>query len=409
MSSIQAMISRENNSADQKYRLTLYASYTDYVVQGIVNNVNPILFIYYQRMLGLPLGKISSLIAINFAVQIVIDLLSSKYIDRIGIRKCMLISNTVSALGLIGITVFPFLFGNVYIALVIATVLNAIGGGLIEVLISPIVEAIPGKNKDKRMSMLHSFYSWGCFVFIIISTLLLKLFGASRWYLVPMIWALIPVIDGMIFIKAPINMVANDKKKGSVSALFKNRIFWAMCLLMVCAGAGEMAMSQWASYFSEVGLHVDKTLGDLLGPGMFAVLMGLSRVLYGKTGSKVKLETTMKRSAVLCFGSYLLAVFAPHPLIGLFGCAICGFACGIFWPGTYSLSAKLFSTGEAAFFAILAFFGDIGCFSGPQLVSLFSQIIPKAGLKAGLCAAAIFPLGSFILLHFSTKKTGNRV
>ncbi len=405
MNSTPAMMLKNNDAAPKDpYKRTLYASYLDYVVQGIVNNVNPILLIYYQRLLGLPLTKISVLIAVNFAVQIATDLLSSRYVGKVGIRKCMLLANGISALGLIGIAVFPMLCANAYPALLAATVLNAVGGGLIEVLVSPIVEAIPGKHKDKRMSMLHSFYSWGCAMFIAISTLLLKFLGAERWYMVPALWALVPIADMILFFHAPICRTPEEKGKASIGALLKNRMFWAACLLMVCAGAGEMAMSQWASYFSEVGLGVDKTLGDLLGPGCFAVLMGLSRVIYGKSGGKVRLERVMKNSALLCLASYLLAAFAPHPLLGLAGCALCGLACGIFWPGTYSIAAKRFATADAAFFAILAFFGDVGCFSGPQMVSLSSGIFPGVGLKAGLCAAAVFPLGSFLLLQFGLKK-----
>lgn len=383
----------------QSYKTTIYASYLDYIVQGIVNNVNPILFIYYQTALGLTVDKIGLLIAINFGVQIFVDLLASRYAEKIGIRACMLAANIFAALGLTGVGLSHFILNDAFIGLAVSTIFNAIGGGLIEVLLSPIVEGVPEGNKDKRMSILHSFYCWGCVGFIAISTVLLKVFGGNLWYIVPVLWTIFPIVTGILFIKAPISFYVEERSNHApVRELAKRKLFWSLMLLMICAGATEMAMSQWSSYFSEVGLKVDKTVGDLLGPCLFAVLMGLSRVFYGKSGSKVKLEKVMLFSGIICVFSYLLTVFAPHPLIGLMGCALCGLGSGIFWPGTYSLAAKCFKTNGTAFFGLLAFAGDVGCFSGPQLVSVVSETIPKFGLKAGLAAAAVFPLVGCIIL-----------
>lgn len=386
------------------YKTTIYASYLDYIVQGIVNNVNPILFIYYQTALGLTVDKIGLLIAINFGVQIFVDLLASRYSEKIGIRACMLAANVFAVLGLVGVGFSHFIMDNAFLGLAISTVFNAIGGGLIEVLLSPIVEGVPEGNKDKRMSILHSFYCWGCVGFIAISTILLKVIGGENWFVVPALWTIFPIITGILFIKAPISFYVEERSHHApVRKLVKTKLFWSLMILMVCAGASEMAMSQWASYFSEVGLKVDKTVGDLLGPCLFAVLMGLARVFYGKSGDKVKLERVMLFSAILCMASYLLTVFAPHPLIGLMGCALCGLASGIFWPGTYSLAAKTFKTNGTAFFGLLAFAGDVGCFSGPQVASVVSEILPKWGLKAGLAAAAIFPLIGCVVL-FTEKQ-----
>lgn len=388
----------------QSYKTTIYASYLDYIVQGIVNNVNPILFIYYQTALGLSVDKIGLLIAINFGVQIVLDLLASRYAEKIGIRACMLMANAFAFIGLLGVGLSQFIMKNAFIGLAVSTVFSAVGGGLIEVLISPIIEGVPAGNKDKRMSILHSFYSWGCVGFIAISTLLLKLIGSDNWYIVPIIWAVFPVVTGIMFIKAPIHFYVEERsQKVPLKQLAKTKLFWSLMILMMAAGASEMAMSQWASYFSEVGLKVDKTVGDLLGPCLFAVLMGLSRVLYGKSGNKVKLEKVMLFSGVLCIASYLLTVLAPHSMLGLMGCALCGLACGVLWPGTYSLAAKCFKTNGTAFFGLLAFAGDIGCFSGPQVASVVSELLPKWGLKAGLMAAVIFPLISCVVL-FTEKQ-----
>ncbi|MDD3402184.1 MAG: MFS transporter [Hespellia sp.] len=386
------------------YQYTIYACYLGYIVQGIINNVNPIFFIVYQKMLGLSLDKIAALIAINFGLQIVVDLLASRYVDRIGYRTSMMFAHVFAAAGLMGVGIFPYLFGNVFGGLVFATLLNAIGGGILEVLVSPIVEAAPSKEKEKAMSMLHSFYCWGCILFIAVSTIVLRIIGTAHWYFIPVVWALLPLVNILLFGAVPIETLVEEGKEIGFRALFKNKTFWLLALLMICAGASEQGMSQWASYFAETGLHINKTLGDLFGACFFCAMMGLSRTFYGRQGHKINLKRFMSGSCVLCIVSYLLAVFAPFPFLGLLGCGLCGLSVGILWPGTFSQAAKVCRDGGTAMFALLALAGDIGCMSGPTVVSAVADLFPEIGLKAGLLAAIVFPVVMLLAVSFLREK-----
>ena len=380
------------------YQTTIYACYLAYIVQGIINNISPLLFVIYRTRLGLSLGHISFLIAANFGMQILIDLLAANYADRLGYRFSMILAHVLSVLGLLGIGLFPLLFPVPFAGLLLATLFNAIGGGLIEVLVSPIVEAAPGKEKEKAMSLLHSFYCWGCVGFILLSTLLLHFLGAGNWFFMPVFWAVIPLFNCFLFAKVPIRTLSEKGQSIVPKSLFSMKSFWILVLLMTCAGASEMAMSQWASYFAELGLGVEKAVGDLLGPCLFCFLMGAARLFFGKSQTGLPLTSFMKGSCLLCIASYLLAVFSPHPLPGLLGCGLCGLSVGILWPGTFSIAAKICRSGDTALFAFLALAGDLGCVIGPQTVSLISRLLPEAGLKAGLLAAAIFPLILLLVL-----------
>lgn len=384
---------------------TIYGCYLGYIVQGVINNVNPILFVTYQQKLGVSLELISLLIILNFGTQIVVDTLAAKYVDRIGHRLCMVMAHVFAVLGLVSIATLPFILPSALLGLSIATVLNGIGGGLLEVLVSPIVEAIPGEEKEQAMSILHSFYCWGCVGFIAISTILLRMLGSEHWYFLPLIWAVLPAINAFVFAKVPILRLVEEGEEIPLRKLFGMKVFWLLVILMLCAGASEMGMSQWASYFAELGLGVDKTMGDLLGPCFFCILMGLARTYYGKAGATMDLHRFIKGSCLLCVISYLLAVFAPHPLLGLLGCGLCGLSIAILWPGTFSIAARTCKAGGTALFALLAMAGDVGCASGPQVVSLVSGLTPKYGLKAGLLAAIVFPIVLTITLKVLEHET----
>lgn len=379
-------------------RATIYGCYLGYVVQGIINNMNPLLFVTYQNKLNVSIQAISVLIILNFGLQMAVDIFGAKYIDRIGHRLCMILAHVFTVLGLVSISVLPAILPSPFLGLCIATVLNGIGGGLLEVLVSPIVEAVPGKEKEKAMSLLHSFYCWGCVGFISVSTLLLRVFGTRHWYLLPLIWTILPVINIVVFANVPILKLVEEGEQLPVHKLVKLRAFPFLILIMLCAGASEMGMSQWASYFAEMGLKVDKTMGDLLGPCFFCILMGIVRTCFGKSEGRMNLHRFIKLSCILCIVSYLIAVFAPHPVLGLMGCGLCGLSIAIFWPGTFSIAAKTCKAGGTAMFALLALAGDVGCASGPQLVSIVSKIFPQYGLKAGLLCAIIFPITLFISL-----------
>ena len=299
-------------------------------------------------------------------------------------------AHILSALGLAGLAVLPGLLPDAYVGIILCVVCYAIGGGIIEVLVSPIVEACPTKRKEAVMSLLHSFYCWGHVVVVLLSTLFFLGIGIENWKWLAVLWALLPLANAVYFLFVPIAMPVKEGKGMSMLELFRNKLFWIFCILMLCAGAAEQGMSQWASAFAEAGLGVSKTIGDLAGPCAFAVCMGTSRVLYSRFSDRISLRVGMSGSAVLCIISYLLASFAPTPLLGLIGCALCGFSVGILWPGTFSLASSALPVGGTAMFAFLALAGDMGCSVGPTLVGMVSEVL-GSDLKRGILSAVIFP------------------
>lgn len=379
---------KEREAMKFTYRHTKYAAYIGYISQAIVNNLAPLLFVSFERDLGLSLEKISLLITINFCVQIIVDLLSAKYIDRIGYRRATLLAHIMIVLGLVGLGTLPFVM-EPFAGVAVCVVVYAIGGGLTEVIISPIIEALPGDEKESAMSLLHSFYCWGQVAVVLLSTLYFTTVGIENWRYLPFLWAVVPAFNIFMFAKVPIRTLNEGGESVPLKKLFCVKIFWLFLLLMICAGASELAMSQWASFFAEEGLSVSKTFGDLLGPCAFAVLMGLARTFYGIRGSKMNLQRTILFSALLCVVSYMIAVFAPHPVIALIGCALTGLSVGIMWPGTFSLASKYYPKGGTAMFAILALAGDVGCSSGPTLAGFVAD--RTGDMHDGLLAAAVFP------------------
>lgn len=378
------------------YKRTLTACFIGYIVQAIVNNFAPLLFLTFQSTYGIPLSRITLLVTVNFGLQLLIDLLSAGFIDKIGYRASVVLAHIFSAAGLILMTVLPGLLPDAFVGLLISVLVYALGGGLLEVLVSPIVEACPTDNKEKAMSLLHSFYCWGHVGVVLLSTLFFAVFRIENWKILALLWALVPLFNLILFATAPICTLNEDGEKGmSLSGLLTSKIFWILMLLMVCSGACEQAVSQWASTFAEKGLGISKTAGDLAGPMMFALLMGTSRLLYGKWGEKMNLQKCMAYSGVLCAVSYLLISLSPSPVLSLIGCGICGFSVGILWPGTFSMAAKQLRSGGTVLFALLALAGDLGCTGGPTYVGLISGAFGD-DLKAGILAALIFP--AFLLL-----------
>lgn len=373
------------------YTHTIYACYMGYIVQAIVNNFAPLLFLTFSASFGLELEQIALISTVNFAIQLCVDLLSAKVIDKVGYRASVLAAHGFAAAGIAGLTVFPALLGSAFGGLLLAAALYAVGGGIIEVLISPIVEACPTQKKEAVMSLLHSFYCWGHLAVVVLSTVFFALIGIENWRILALLWAVVPLLNLVYFTQVPIYPIAPEQEQSTPGGLLRSRLFWFIALLMVCAGASEQGMSQWASAFAESALHLSKTAGDLAGPCCFALCMGTSRALYGKFSDRVPMKKAMAACAVLCTGCYLLAVFAPHPVLGLVGCALCGFSVGIFWPGTFSMAAKALPAGGTAMYALLALAGDLGCSAGPGLVG-FAAGVAGGGLRAGILAAALFPV-----------------
>lgn len=378
----------------RNFKGTVISCYIGYISQAIVNNFYPLLFILFQEKFGITLSQLSLLITANFGTQLLVDILCSRFADRIGYRRCVVTAHFFCAAGLVLLAVLPFALPP-FAGLLVATVTSAIGGGTIEVVVSPIIEACPNDNKAGAMSLLHSFYCWGQMAVVLISTLVFKVAGISSWRFLVVFWAVIPFVNAFLYMRVPINTLPKEEK-GGTRKLLKKKMFWIFMLMMLCAGAAELAMSQWASAFAESGLKVSKALGDLLGPCMFALFMGISRVFYGKFGEKIRLSSFMAISAALCVLSYLIAAFSPVPLIAFMGCALCGFSVGIMWPGTYSLGAKAMPLGGTAMFALFALGGDSGCTLGPALAGQISSAF-GSDIKMGFAFSTAFPLLMFFL------------
>ncbi|MDD7517661.1 MFS transporter [Ruminococcus flavefaciens] len=384
------------------YNKTIFSCFTGYIVQAIINNFIPLLFITLRSSYGIPLSRITLLITVNFGIQLLVDLLSAFFVDRIGYRVSIVAAHIFSAAGLVMLTFLPDIT-DPFIGIMISVAVYAVGGGLIEVLISPIMESCPTKNKEKAMSLLHSFYCWGQVGVVLISTVFFRIAGIDNWRVLSVIWAIIPLINGILFIKAPIApLIADDEDGMKLSELFKSGTFMLLMLMMMCAGASELAVSQWASFFAENGLHISKTAGDLAGPMAFALLMGSARAFYGKYGDRIDLDKFMGASAVLCTASYLVISLVPVPAVNLVGCGICGLSVGIMWPGTFSKAAASLKRGGTMMFSLLALAGDIGCSAGPALVGAVSD--NSGSMKNGIFAAAVFPMLMLIGILLMKKK-----
>ena len=374
------------------YKMTMYACFIGYIVQAVVNSFVPLLFVTFQTEYHIPLTQITLLITVNFVIQLVVDLLSAGFVDKIGYRASAIIAHACAGTGIFLLTLLPELFSYPFYGILLAVMVYAIGGGLIEVLISPVLEAGPSDNKESAMSLLHSFYCWGCTGVVLLSTLFFALFGTSHWKILALIWVLLPTANLILFTKVPIYSLHEEGESGmSISELFRVKVFWLLMAMMLCAGASEQAVSQWASTFAEKGLHIQKTVGDLVGPMMFSVLMGLSRLIYGKYGEKLNLDRFMKGSCVLCVASYLCISLVPVPIVGLIGCAICGFSVVIMWPGTFSKASAAIKRGGTVLFAMLALAGDLGCSGGPTLVGFVSSAF-SGNLRLGILTAIVFPV-----------------
>lgn len=374
------------------YDRTVVACFNGYVTQAIVNNFMPLLFVTFSAALGLGMAQLSALIGVNFVTQLVVDVLAGRYVDRIGYRPCIIAAHVASAAGLLTLGLLPPRLADPYPALVVSVMLYAVGGGLIEVMVSPIVNACPSRHKAKAMSLLHSFYCWGQLATVALSTLFFAVAGRDAWPVMACLWALVPIAGVVLFAGAPMpRIVPEGTAAMRFGELARSPLFAVFLVMMLCAGACELGMSQWASTFAETGLGVAKTVGDLAGPAAFALFMGLSRTVYGVVGDRIDLVAFIGCSAALCVATYLLAALCPIPAVGLVGCALTGFAVGIMWPGTFALAAEAMPGGGTLMFALFAVAGDLGCAAGPALVGM---VAARHGddLHAGLLAGAVFPV-----------------
>ena len=373
-----------------KYQKTLIACYLGFITQAIAANFAPLLFLTFHRTYQISLGRIAFISTAFFFTQLLVDLFCAKYVDRIGYRRSVIASEVFSAAGLIGLAFLPSLLPDPYVGILISVIIYAMGSGLIEVLVSPIVEACPFDNKDSVMSLLHSFYCWGSVGVILLSTIFFAIFGIENWRILACIWALIPLYNTFNFISCPIESLTEEGEGLSIRQLCHIPIFWIALILMVCAGASEISMAQWASAYVESALGISKSIGDIIGPCLFAVMMGMSRSFYGKYGENIDLMKFMIGSGALCLVCYLLSALAPLPFLNLVGCAVCGFSVGIMWPGTISIASKKIPLGGTAMFALLAMAGDLGGSVGPGIVGFVTQNA-NDNLKVGMLAGCVFP------------------
>ena len=400
----------------RSYKSTRLACYRGYIVQGIVNNLSPLFFVIFQKEFGISYGMISSLILFNFVTQIIVDVLCVKFVDRIGYRTAAVAAHVCGVLGLALLGILPRVLPAPFLGLALATIVSAIGGGMIEVIISPIIDSLPSEAKDAKMSLLHSFYCWGQVGVVLLTTLAVRLLGEAYWWLLPLFWALVPAYNAVKFLKVPLMPTVSQEEKIPLKALCRSKIFILAMLLMLCAGASELAMSQWSSLFAEKALGVPKVLGDLLGPCLFAVFMGIGRTIYGIWGAKLNLYHALLLTAGLCVFCYLGAALFALPLLSLLCCSLCGFSISLMWPGVLSSTSAAYPKGGTAMFGILAVCGDIGCSVGPALTGAVSDLVSRsgeftsaaltadqAGLKAGMLSAVIFPIILIVCLTLSRR------
>lgn len=395
-------------TATPNYQKTLRACYLGYVTQAICANFAPLLFLTFQKTYGISLGEIALIPTVFFLTQLVVDFAATEFVDRIGYRTCIVASHILSAMGLVMQAFLPDLLPVPFLGILISVMVYAVSSGLIEVLISPIVEACPFENKASRMSLLHSFYCWGMVAVVLGSTLFFALFGLENWRILTLLWALVPFCNVFNFLTCPIERLVENGEGMGIGKLLRLPLFWLLILLMACSGAAENAMAQWASAFAEAAIGVPKTVGDLAGPCLFAVFMGASRVLCARMSRKADLGKIMLVCGILCVGCYLLASLAAFPLLGLAGCAVCGFSVGIMWPGTISLSSRACPKGGTAMFAFLALAGDLGGTIGPMSVGFASGLM-NSDLRRGFLAAALFPIVLVLGLMALKRKSRHRI
>ena len=404
----------------REYKKTLHACYLGFITQAINNNLAPLFFVIFHDKFGLSFEMLGRLVVLNFGTQILADIVAVRYVDRLGYRLAAVIAHTLCGLGLISLGVLPLIMSNTFAALTISVVIAAVGGGIIEVIVSPITESLPTPEKASTMSLLHSFYCWGQMGVVIVTTVCVWLFGTEMWYLLPVVWAVIPLYTAFKFLRVPIYTLVPKGQELSIAELLRSPLFGTALLLMLAAGASEHTMTQWSSVFAEVGLGVPKLIGDLVGPALFAFFMGVGRTIYGVWGKRLNLRKVLQAGSVLCILCYGTAVFANIPLLALFGAALCGLSVSLMWPGTYSLTSVRFPRGGTAMFGILAVFGDLGASVGPWLAGLASDLsqrsvfvqelslnlglgLEQIGLRVGLLLGILFPV--LMLIGLRTLKT----
>ena len=402
------------------YQATIYACYLGYFVQAVIVNVTPILFIPLREHFGLTFEQMGRLVLINFITQVVVDLSFSKPVERYGIRPFIVTAHTLACVGLGLFAAAPLLFSNPYTGFVIATIIFSGSGGLLELLLSPIVNAIPTDEKAAAMSVLHSFYSWGQVVVVLLTTVLVAVLGSGKWYLIMVMWTLLPLINIFAFSRVPLAPMVAEEHRTKLRTLIKERFFIVALFGILFGAAAENTMALWTSTFLEKAIHLPKLTGDIAGVCMFASMMGIGRALYGKFGSKINIYKAMLWGSALTTICYLVIAFSPWMFLSLIACAACGLGVSVLWPGSLVISANRFPLAGASMFAVLSSGGDSGASIGPWLVGFMADKAPmwmknmpfsmngeEFGLRAGLAVGIAFPLAMFFCLKYLIKNHGD--
>lgn len=381
------------------YIHTLHACNIGYVTQAIVNNFAPLLFLTFRSEFGISIAETSALVMLNFVTQMVVAFLSAKIADRISYRRTLVGGGFCSALGLFLLAFLPRLIPRPFLALSVSIAVYAIGGGVVEAIDSPLVEACPFKRKAADMSLVHAFYCWGQMLVVLCSSLYFRMFHVENWRVLACVWALVPLLNAVYFMFVPMKSLVSDKERAlGFSDLFRNRLFWLFAIMMLCSGASEHCMNQWASAFSESALHIDKSLGDILGPCFFAFFMGSSRTLFAVFSKKLNLLNCLVASSLSCACAYLVVGVFSNPWLCLAGCALCGWSAGILWGGVFSMSSCTIPAGGTVMFALLALPGDFGCGFGPMLVGFSTQYVFRDNLRYGIFSGIVFPVVMLLCL-----------
>ncbi|MBQ6884261.1 MAG: MFS transporter [Clostridia bacterium] len=384
------------------YKSTKIACFAGFVVQAIINNFLPLLFIIFNTRYNLNYEQLGRLLFINFFVQLIVDALTPAVVKHIGYRGAAIACHGLAAVGLCLLGILPLLFPKqIYTCVIIAIIIYATGSGIIEVCISPIVEMLPGDKKGADMAFSHSFYCWGQAFTVLVSTILIYLIGQDGWQLIPIIWAVIPFVNMFNFMRVPIVEQVDEPVSKTAKALFKNRDFWIFAIIMICAGASEITMAEWASIFTQQALGVSKTVGDLLGPCAFAICMGSGRVIFGLFDGKFNPKKALIINNILCVICYVGVAVCSIEWLSLVACALCGFTVSLSWPGTYSMAARYFPTGGTLMFSLLALCGDFGCSIGPWTMGIVAN---STTLQMGFLVCAIFPAIMVVTAPFLRKE-----
>ena len=392
-------------SVKNNYNYTIVACCIAYITQAIAVNFPPLLFLTFQNDYGVSIGQLGSLVAITFIIQIAVDFFATKYIDKIGYRPCVIFAHVMAGVGFILLGILPEILPNPMLGIWIACFFYSFSSGLLEVLVSPIVESCPTDNKESVMALLHSFYCWGTAAVILISIVFFSVFGIQNWRIMAMMWAALPLINMIFFYFVPIAPMEGEGENSGILPLLKHKFIWVVILMMLASGAAELSMSQWASAFAESGLGVSKTVGDIAGPFMFAILMGMGRVVYAALVKRIPLLKYMLVCAFICIAAYIMTALSSNPVLSLIGCGLVGFSVGAFWPGTISYAAGKMPQGGTAMFALFAFSGDIGCSTGPAVVAYVSEAFGN-NLNIGLISVIVFPVLLMCISAVMMKRDG---